>query len=1335
MTSLWKALSDNLALVLLLVVTLLMLALLALVISAALRGGGAPGAGRSLGTESLRRSFRKAVKLIEANLAARAERYNLAWTLVLNEGAHELPLREAGLQSALSADSTLDAAAQGIAWNFFDKGVVVQLRSEYLGSPEPDAAAGNHIWDDFLGLCRTYRPQRPFDCIVLAIPCADLLHSDAAGQMALVARAKAIHRRLWLAQNRLAMRFPIHIVVTECESLPGFAAFGSALPEGLRRSMLGWVSPYELVAPFRAEWVASAMDQITGAVADSCAELSALEAPDADSSAYFLLPSEVERLRTGLALFCGELMQPSAYHESFLLRGMYLTGDCSLEAMLLAGADNADNAPAPRAAMPVFLRDIFERKIFAEVGLVRSSAQRLRGAARGSLAYWSAMSVPLVWALGLVVATYQLNSQGARLVSYLKSLDSAALSGAPVGERSWKNAVAALEGFNRLGDVRFGSVFMPGSWPWFDDLHDDLRLRLEKGFADNAIAALRAAAAAQVNQLTGAARDPATGALVSGGACTRPAGWDEEAGLPAADLNLKDLPEYRAMLSYLDRLDQINTAVDATERLTRQDKAPASSADLALVVRILLKSELRHPTAHTAALFRAAAHGHPVLAYKVIEDAAACSLRLGSEAMYQRLFDNNALLRAERAVGRSAEQLQERSRHGASFASQLQPWQQLRKALDEQKAQLVAVKGGWMHQSELRLGSAQDDLLKRIENNGLLGPGAMRQTQDLAEQHFSQFRKAWASALADHGLDGGEDGGIVWTGAKDGWVATPERMALQESVAALMALPYMKGVAQVRLPEVPAGASVRWDRGQLERAASLAEARKAFQGGVYTTLPLLLQQGASDLVDKALAASAYSALAQGLSVTPQELPSAASDAERASVLRIRDWLRDIGAAGMGAELDAIVARDALSRLARLDAVVTAAELYLPDDPGLQRWQGQKGAMLDTFGGGDMAGLNAYMERQQEFIDTAGQQAEGVLTALAALAANDPLVLRWQGLAADLRRYRLKSPTSNRMALEQFIVAGSADIDVANCAERLAPRQTQRRGADVFAERLQSLQSAMLARCRDLAAREGRRQWQQFAESYNRDLARRVPFVMQPATGPAAAPADRDTVGSVLKLYERARAGAMLAEREQAGAPPAVRQADAQLRRVRDVLAPLYPVEEGQVGGLDVSVQFRANQAAEVDANKIIDWSLTIGPATVRLADAPRALRWEPGMPVVLALRLARDGSAIPRVEAGRGNVSVAERTISFRFDDPWALFTFIGAHRESDSAGESTPSVLLRVEFPLTTDATATAGTAPPATGTGDRARVFLRLKVSAPGKQTALVWPAVFPAQAPLWQ
>lgn len=120
------------------------------------------------------------------------------------------------------------------------------------------------------------------------------------------------------------------------------------------------------------------------------------------------------------------------------------------------------------------------------------------------------------------------------------------------------------------------------------------------------------------------------------------------------------------------------------------------------------------------------------------------------------------------------------------------------------------------------------------------------------------------------------------------------------------------------------------------------------------------------------------------------------------------------------------------------------------------------------------------------------------------------------------------------------------------------------------------------------------------------------------------------------------------------------------------------------------------------------------------------------MPVALTLRVAQDGPVMPKAEPGHPGMSVEERTVSYRFNDAWALLSFVSAYREAgapSSSSSSARSQLLRFEFPMT----AVSESARIATR-DTRARVFIRLSVSPPGKRAPLAWPGVFPARVAAW-
>ncbi|WP_226929298.1 type VI secretion system protein [Janthinobacterium aquaticum] len=1381
-------LSDNTAIVTLLVLTLLVLLLLGVVIWAAMKGAqqsDLPAAAkpRLLSADSLKQSFRVAVELIESNLAVRSERYNLSWTLVLNEGKHgrELPLVQSGLQSALSADSTLTASGQGISWNFFDQGVAIQLQSDYLGSPDPEAASANSTWDDFLGLCRSYRPDRPFDAIVLAIPAAAFLDVDGQAHVELIAKAKAIHRRLWLAQNRLALRFPIYIAIADCETIPGFSRFAAALPEPLRRSMLGWSSAYELSAPFQGQWVDIAMNEMVRSLADTGAELCALEPAGSDSSAYFLLPTQVERLRAGLKMFAEELMRPSAYHEPFLLRGIYLTGDCGDAAVLLSetasAADPGEqaefalvgfNAPAGEMpaeskdeagalglpamlpgqanAVPAFLRDIFERKIFAEAGLVRSaSSQRMRRPAMTRVLRWSALGLATVWLIGMGAASFRLHYMSREMVDHLHRLDADAGRSADAGSRSVidpaesrQRALDALLNIEQMGSAHLSAFFMPGSWPWFDSLHERLQQRMENGFAENAFDPLRRASYARVSELTGVPVDPVTGSLIIGAQCTLPAGWQQLAGSATNALNVEDLPEFAATLQYVARLEQLEKMLQAMMRLKSPRSGPASGDDLALVVRMALGAELNGNPARTAALFRQVAQNMSSLTMEPLQEAAACSLRLAVRRTTQRLFADNGLLKAEQAISAASVELFDTGPRAADPAATLLVWQNLRNALRSQEAHLAPGKGAWMHSTTLALGPAWDNLLQRIEALSLLGKGPADETRKQADQGFIQFTSQWDATMASDQLVQGLNSGLEWSDTSRSWNFAADRRALLDVLTSLLSQPYMKFNTQIRFPDVPTGATVSWDQARLEQVLALAEARRRFQVELLPKFPASLHSASAAFVDAGLLETARDLLSQAYFVSSREVQAPASDIDRGRALRVRAWLQDMGAPDTAEALSRVLSTDALSRLQLLDDTLSRAQVYVPRDRAFRSWNGEKGPLLHAFGASDAAGLNAYISQQQSFIEAINKDAEALLLQLGGAQSGNPLVARWQASVSDLSRYRLKSPTSSLMALEQFVLNGAAELDVGNCLDVLSARAFSRRGGDLYAERLQALQAGLQARCRELSASRYQEAWNTFADTFNRELAGRAPFrapAVEVGTRGVAAErvlaADVDEVGKVLKLFDRAHAQTVAAERDTARPAMAgsLRKVDEQMQRVRDFLSPLYQGEEGQTGGLDVSVEFRANTTAEIDGNKIIDWSLGIGGQTLRQRDTPRPLRWEPGMPVTLTLRVAQDGPVIPKAEAGHPGMSVEERTVSYRFTDPWSLLSFAGAYRDNDAAASAARSQLLRFEFPMTAVGDGAR------IGTRDtRARVYVRLSVSAPGKRAPLAWPSVFPARIPTW-
>lgn len=1349
-------LTDQLFLISIAVLTLVVLLVLGMVLYfAARRSHAKPSSDPKVARirfDSLRSSFRQAVELIEGNIASRADRYGIPWIMVLNEGDdhRQLPIEQSGVASALSTESASAAATQGISWHFFDRGVVIDIQGAYLGSPD-DHDASEKPWDEFLGMCRAYRPQRPFDSVVITIPAALLLDDSADGRLELSKRAKLAHRRLWLAQNRFAMRFAVYVLVTGAEQLEGFSAFARALPEPLRASMLGWSSPYDLSTTYQPGWVDEAVGTVVRSVSDVSAELFATGTATEGAGPQLLLPSRIEALRSQLQLYADELMRPSAYHEPFFFRGIYLTGDSGESAQAIAVIDAEQDVYgrqepggdliAQLMRQPAFLRDLFEKKIFLEYGLARPSrTQTLARPVLHRALRWTAVIFLCGWGLGLAVASWQLHQHNNALVAALSQLQHdaqyrmrALQRGETVPSAWYRNKALSLLAMNeRLRTDGTQSFFMPGSWQFFDDLNERVIERIEREFGDIAVGTLRRELLSRVSQLSGVEQDETTGEFIIGANCSVPPSFKTIGDAPRKNgLLVEDQPEFGALQRYLASVDQLDAALQAVERL--RQPAASNAEDLRVAVRYALGAELPADLGRSMRYFRqAAAEGNALsIPLAPLQAALRCALDKGTAQLDARLFANNELLVSEQTLARQWPVLA----GAGSFAGTTAGYRGVIAAIKDQEDLVASGKGGWMRQPALALGVSYDRTLARIEQDRLLGQEAAEQVRGRAQDAFQKFRTEFNLRF------GGAQPGIVWQDKEGRFALAPERIALRDALTSLLSQPFMAAARDREIPGPGIRAVAAWDLPRLDQALALGEVRKRYMSEGMPAFPASVRPGIesalnahfAQLVVDLTAEAATSAPADGLRASATDTQAAAYEASRQRLVKLQALLTELGAGPRAEDLRALVSRDALERLEGVDEAFAQSELYAMRGRDFQAWRGERGPVLAAFGVPDAASLAAYLGQQYSRVESLGKLADSYIAAIDGPAAGSVLALRWQAMNRDLERYRLKNPNSSLLLLEQFLATTGAEIDRETCAAKLAGKAPAARVGDYFAERHGQIYSALLARCFELHFGDQQELWTQFSARFNRSLAGRAPFGT--ATGRGFELADPADVSDLLRAFDpldKALKDNKVESNTRFVLPgQAARRFADQFGRVRDFLGPLFPGEDGAAPGYDVGVEFRVNTAAEIEGSQIIDWSLEIGDQVLRLADPPRTLHWEYGMPVALVLRIAKNSPLAARADAQQPALLTDGQTVSYRFTDPWALLTLAQRQRDPESSQrQDGRSQLLKFEFPVTAAAAGDAALTP----TGGRARVFLRISASAGGKKTPVLWPAVFPARAPEW-
>ena len=1281
----------------------------------------------ALNLDALRSSFRDAVAKVESHIAEHGKRYDIPWVVMLHDGdALSRPaLEQCGLSTVL-AGSLEAPAADAARWHFFDRGIVVEIASEQLEDPH-----GNDLedrrWEEFAALCGRYRPQRPLDSIIVSIPAALLADRSPEGRERLRQKAESTSRRIWIVQNRYAMRFAVYVVISGAEGLPGFQSFASALPSALRDSMLGWSSPFQPAAIYQAGWVSQAFDQIEQNVSDASAELFASQAQLSSSTELFLLPSRLSALRAGAQDYLNALMRPNAFHEPFFMRGIYVVG--------------TDQEP-------VFLRDLIDTKVFAEFGLARAAhSQKLARPLMTRVGRTLAVGIPTVFAVGIIATTIQLNRVLPTLAAGLEGLKRDTeyrAQASNAGERidfEWRRKTA-LQLMIGLEDLRsrslskstfsvsksFNNPFMPGSWPIFDDVRSRALQRIQDEFAELGIRTLQQAIYRRTAEITNAPLNPITDELTGGkGDCDIPGAQD--ADIPRdqrPSVAIEALPEFITLARYANRSTQLAGSVSAMQGL--KSPHPNSSKELRMLVLDMLGADLPGDLSTSVDLFRdASAKEASIVNTQAVRTAVRCSFRKAVIALNQHLFDSNDLIDSEEKI------ITARNGVVNLFATEAVPsstdvieaYRKLQLALTEQKALLNNGEGNWMMQDEMKLGTSYDKLMQTFVNNPLIGPEVVAETQRESQTSYARTRQRFLTLFSDEASI-----------SKDGKLSfSKSREALLIATEHLLDQPFMLPAAGNSLQATSSPTVLNWDVDELIRAVKLAEGRKKYLGDSLPKFPMAMQEPVSDVVDYQFALRLVDLIGHAYSLADSEangsevpLNSAASfETVTGHVKRLISILKELEQHVEARILQTLLANDATARLRLLNNQLQESRPYSLSDDNDEPRAETRGS-VNLFGSASQD-LPDYLTQQAAKMQSISAQVQSLRPALQSDARNNNELVRWSAIARELDLYVAKDPKGSLGKLERFMLELGRDLDAPTCLAVLRANEPAKRASNYFVEKHAELHRNLSRRCLSLDRRNFIEQWTSFSADFNRLLKGRRPFIgsrspARPNDYALMTPADMAEVGNLLNRLPAVSPEIFARNNVPEGSVAPIRDFAAHLAQVRQALYPLFPIDPSQPAALDIGVRFRANVNDEIDGNKIIDWSINVGDQSLKLRDTPRLLRWKSGDAIRITLRFANDVPMLPRADASNPYLEVSRKTAVFRFEGPLALIDMMQLMRQVD--GSDARFSLLKLDVPVQVDPKDNTVRPKPV-------RVFLGISLSEPGKTAPLPWPAFFPERAPV--
>ncbi|MHC6223455.1 type VI secretion system membrane subunit TssM [Pseudomonas sp. X10] len=375
---------------------------------------------------TLRQRMGEALALLKKARLGGDERrnlYELPWYVIIGPpgSGKTTALVNSGLHFPLAAQLGA-GAVRGVGgtrncdWWFTDQAVLLDTAGRYT-TQDSHAEVDKAAWLGFLDLLKTQRSRRPIDGAFIAISLADLLLGSEAER---AAHAVAIRTRIQELYTQLGVRFPIYLMLTKLDLVPGFMEFFDNLSKEDRAQVWGMTFALDdgqqgegPLAQFGSEF--ALLEQRLN---QRLVERMQQERDPARRDLVYGFVQQFAALRGNLKEFLDGVFKPNAFEERALLRGVYFTSgtqegspiDRLIGSMAQSmGLDRAHLARQSGTGRSYFIERLFTAVAFAERGLVGVNPKverRRKWLARGALA----LSVALVLLVGTLWAvSYRAN--------------------------------------------------------------------------------------------------------------------------------------------------------------------------------------------------------------------------------------------------------------------------------------------------------------------------------------------------------------------------------------------------------------------------------------------------------------------------------------------------------------------------------------------------------------------------------------------------------------------------------------------------------------------------------------------------------------------------------------------------------------------------------------------------------------------------------------------------------------------------------------------------------------------------------------------------------------
>jgi type VI secretion system protein ImpL len=1273
----------------------------------------------------LGRSFRQAIRLLRQRIPGRDFRYRVPWFLMMGEtgsGKTSL-LNSVGLPQPLGMiGGDPFALRKGLTWWMFTNGIVLDIDGNMVLSSD-GRSSDEGTWGHFLALLRRNRPERPIDGVIVTIPCSDLIGPGKRSQEDLRRKADLLYEKIWQAQKATGMTFPVYVFVTKCDNISGFRSFVSELPLKLRDDMFGWSNPYSIHSAYVPEWVDQAFANLNGTVYKTQIEIFAESETVEDSDGVFLFPAEFQTLIEPTRVYLNHLFKESAHHESFMFRGLYFCGDAVLDAPVATEIGGEyTSAVGTEVPKPVFLKHVFEKKIFPENRLARpvfrSVLARNRRALVGQIA---CVAFLIIGALALWLSSHSLRRQSDAFRPLLAEIEKDLTQMRDIERESKKEITSAavlqqLEGSDPtkvLTDMQsitastLRSVWIPASWT--SDLDDRLHMALNIAFSKMVLGSIYLHLTKQLD-IVNAMEPPEPPADVY------------HVVSPAA------LPEFQTLKRYVDRVKELEQYI----ALYNVEAAPNSGdlQKLGQLVKYVYGSDLPPGFYENDEFYLAALEASQQDLINTEQMKAAAEAK--ADDLGQRYFD---ALRERTLPLMELDDLQADLRALAEAPttanSSPEPYRILMRRIDAVIQIFARPELAWFGKPTFDPGPEYKALLETMQASTTFGPTGRARLEDMATANFSEIRRTidtYQSPLT----------GSVFQVADGVYKLSPPVLALRQGLEDFLNQRFMAAASGRRMrTSLPAGSRFHWDLAGLQQALQLVEPYNAFIAGGLSSFRQELQNRLRVMALNRLESNMVSILSAAQRVDTTNTLAGSLDVDvQAETKHLKDVSKPLsdllsafdrlGMTTAYSDLSDATQSSAFIHLREVDQLFDQKLPYSYDQAGLNAWNGDEPLLTAVFGARDEKVLPQYLETQRENLKTLVDYANPAVSMIAGqrnnrrTTADAQLLAKWQSMATEMEKYANKNPASSVAALEAFIGTVMPSLTVENYYDKIPANDVNEQSSDFFLNRRNDLRRRVYRRFDAIASARILRQYRELENNFNLNLSGKFPFITGASKGVEA---DPQSIRAFFKLFDASNKIIIKhIDRVPTKSAPEMRVVEFidDMLSVRSLLAPFLDDPKAVAPIFDFEVEFRVNRRHEAGGNQIIDWQLEVGDQKVTSRDTMRRGRWVLGDPVTLSLRWAKDAPIVPLA----GTVDGEMRKVVFQETMGWSMLRLLDANASSpadfDQLVDPAPQTL---KFVVPT--TGGSGNDPAQT------RVFVRITLLTPDKKEPITLPT-FPVRAP---